>query len=279
MPAAQRAIKLVERLRELREYENTAHKGTELSVYKDGQTKSDRLSPSSIWGLSELQKQTATPAKEWQILKQSSFSLRKGIPITANCVLFAQIIREIPELLPVRLLCGYGAIEDLDASVVFAETNQIRILSYNAEQAYIPESLAQPRYATSAKDAVIMRIGPSNQMLNAMITTAKLGVQLSLHEGFKVGASEALHHEHSYLMEVEGTVAVANLLPHLCTNNHYTRAGRCAKGSVSDNVGIVSNAAYQLYLAAELVGGHVRTPSVMDPRDGEGRSRSASEAR
>ena len=44
--------------------------------------------------------------------------------------------------------CGHGAIDDPDASIVFAETMEL---------------LAQPRYSAIAKDVVVMRIGPSDQ--------------------------------------------------------------------------------------------------------------------
>ena len=44
--------------------------------------------------------------------------------------------------------CGHGAIDDPDASIVFAQTMEL---------------LAQPRYSAIAKDVVVMRIGPSDQ--------------------------------------------------------------------------------------------------------------------
>ncbi|KAG0134984.1 hypothetical protein HOY82DRAFT_634131 [Tuber indicum] len=89
----------------------------------------------------------------------------------------------------------------------------------------------QTLYAAIAKDVVVARIWCSYRMLNAIITTEKIVLQLSLREGFEVVVSEALYHgkpvvttavggiplqiEHrtsGFLVEVGHTDSVANTL-------------------------------------------------------------------
>ena len=118
-------------------------------------------------------------------------------------------------------------------------------------------------------------------VLNALITTAKLVVQLSLREGFEVKVSEALYHgkpvvatraggiplqiqhgKSGFLVEVGDTDAVANHLFDLYTNDDlYTSMSDYAKASVSDEVGTVGNAACWLYLAAKLARGQGLKPN------------------
>jgi len=118
-------------------------------------------------------------------------------------------------------------------------------------------------------------------VLNALMTAAKLVVQLSLREGFEVKVSEALHHgkpvvatraggiplqiqhgKSGFLVDVGDTEAVANHLFDLYTDNDlYTKMSRYAKDSVSDEVGTVGSAACWLYLAAKLARGQVLKPN------------------
>ena len=118
-------------------------------------------------------------------------------------------------------------------------------------------------------------------VLNALMTTAKLVVQLSLREGFEVKVSEALHHgkpvvatraggiplqiqhgKSGFLVNVGDTDAVANHLFDLYTDDDlYTEMSDYAKASVSDEVGTVGNAACWLYLAAKLARGQVLKPN------------------
>ncbi|RPB05302.1 UDP-Glycosyltransferase/glycogen phosphorylase [Choiromyces venosus 120613-1] len=208
------------------------------------------------------------PAREY-ITQIARFDPSKGIPdvIESYRKLCARMVKEASDMLPPQLLiCGHGAVDDPDASIVFVETMEL---------------LAQPKYSAIVKDVVVMRIGPSDQMLNAMMTTAKLVVQLSLREGFEVKVSEALHHgkpvvanraggiplqiqhgKSGFLTEVGDTDAVANHLFDLYTDKDlYARMSECAKASVSDEVGTVGNAACWLYLAAKLARGEVVKPN------------------
>jgi hypothetical protein len=114
-----------------------------------------------------------------------------------------------------------------------------------------------------------MRVPPSDQMLDALMASAKIALQLSLREGFEVKVSEALHagkpvvasntggiplqiqHGKSgYLTEVGDNDAVAKHLFDLYTDDKlYKQMSDFARKNVSDEVGTVGNAAAWMYLA------------------------------
>ncbi|KAG0638090.1 trehalose phosphorylase [Tuber brumale] len=194
------------------------------------------------------------PTREY-ITQIARFDPSKGIPdvIGSYRKLCLRLRTNAPEMLPPQLLiCGHGAIDDADAEI-----------------------------APIAKDVILVRIGPSDQMLNAMITTAKVVVQLSLREGFQVKVSEALHHgkpvvatraggiplqiedgKSGFLVEVGDTDTVANRLFDLYTNDDlYARMSNYAKANVSDDVGTVGNVAGWLYLAVKLARGEGLEPN------------------
>ncbi|KAG0635581.1 hypothetical protein HOY80DRAFT_1056958 [Tuber brumale] len=204
-----------------------------------------------------------------QITQIARFDPSKGIPdvIESYRKLCAPLRTDAPKRLPPQLsICGHDAIDDPDAEIVYNQTTAL---------------LRQRRYVPIAKEVIVARIGPSDQMLNVMITTAKIVVQLSLREGFELKVSEELHHrkpvlatgaggiplqvedgKSGFLVEVGDTDTVTNRLFDLYTNDdlHATMSNH-AKTSVSDEVGTVSNAACRLYLAAKLAGGEGLEPS------------------
>ncbi|KAG0641028.1 trehalose phosphorylase [Tuber brumale] len=208
------------------------------------------------------------PTREY-ITQIARFDPSKGIPdvIESYRKLFLRLRTDAPERLPPQLLiCGHGAIDDPDAERVYNETIAL---------------LRQWRYIPIAKDVIVVRIGPDDQMLNAMITTAKIVVQLSLREGFQVKVSEALYHgkpvvatkvggiplqiedgKSGFLVDVGDTDTVANHLFDLYTNDDlYATMSNYAKANVSDDVGTVGNAACWLYLAAKLARGEGLEPN------------------
>ncbi|KAG0130317.1 hypothetical protein HOY82DRAFT_649656 [Tuber indicum] len=110
------------------------------------------------------------PTREY-ITQIARFNRSKGIPYDGESYrkLCDRIICDAPErLLPQCMICQES----------LAQTTQ-------------PPK--HSRYAAIAKDVVVARIGSSDQVLNAMITTAKIVLQLSLRKGFEVKVSEALH--------------------------------------------------------------------------------------
>ncbi|KAJ5666494.1 uncharacterized protein N7477_008942 [Penicillium maclennaniae] len=118
----------------------------------------------------------------------------------------------------------------------------------------------------------IMRIGPSDQMLHALLSKARIVLQLSTREGFEVKVSEALHlgkpviatlaggiplqvqhGKNGFLVEVGDTEAVANHLFELWMDQEmYARMSTYAASSVSDEVSTVGNMLSWFYLASKL---------------------------
>jgi len=203
------------------------------------------------------------------IAQVARFDPSKGIPdVIAS---FCKLRKKLDEILPANrtpqlLICGHGAIDDPDASIIFDETMQL---------------LERPEYAPYSNDIVVMRIGPSDQMLNALLTNATVVTQLSLREGFEVKVSEALHHgkpvvatraggiplqiqhgKSGFLVDVGDTDAVAGHLYDLWTNRDlYQKISEFAKNNVSDEVSTVGNSLAWMYLASKYSKGEFIKPN------------------
>jgi len=171
-----------------------------------------------------------------------------------------------PEDIPQLLICGHGAVDDPDASIIF---DQVMGILQNTEA------------KTYAHDICVMRLPPSDQLLNALISNARLALQLSLREGFEVKVSEAIHDgkpiiatraggiplqvqdgKNGFLVEVGDNVAVADRLFKLWTDEDlFERFTEHTKVSVSDEVSTVGNAACWLYLAKVFTSGQKLRPN------------------
>lgn len=171
-----------------------------------------------------------------------------------------------PDLQPPKLLiCGHGSVDDPDGTIV-----------YDTTLGYVDQHLKHLKHLIC-----IVRIGPIDQMLNALLSKAKIVLQLSTQEGFEVKVSEALHKgkpviatlaggiplqiQHSkngFLVDVGDTDAVAEHLFQLWTDQElYDRISAYASASVSDEVSTVGNLLSWLYLASELSQGKKIEPN------------------
>ncbi|PGH18860.1 hypothetical protein AJ79_00273 [Helicocarpus griseus UAMH5409] len=157
---------------------------------------------------------------------------------------------------PKLLICGHGSVDDPDGVVI-----------YDAVIEHIDNKL--PHLKSSI---CVMHIPPSDQILNAMLSKARVALQLSTREGFEIKVSEALHKgkpviatkaggiplqlqhgKNGFLVEVGDTEAVAKHLCELWTDEElYYRLSSWAADSVSDEVSTVGNALSWLYLASEM---------------------------
>lgn len=199
------------------------------------------------------------PVRDY-IIQIARFDPAKGIPnVIDSYARFRRLLKEkSPELdeddIPQLLVCGHGAIDDPDATLIYDQTiNQI-----NSEP-----------YREYARDIIAMRLPPSDQLLNALMSNARIALQLSTREGFEVKVSEAIHAgipivacrtggiplqiEHGksgYLTTPGDNESVAKHLYDLYTDpDLHRRMSNYAKTHVSDEVGTVGNAAAWLYLA------------------------------
>ncbi|KAG8835729.1 hypothetical protein FRC17_001520 [Serendipita sp. 399] len=208
------------------------------------------------------------PAREY-IVQVARFDPAKGIPVVIDS--FVKLRRKLDMVLPASkcpqlLICGHGAIDDPDATIIYSEVLAL---------------LEREEYAPYAADIVVMRIPPSDQILNALMSAAKIVLQLSSREGFEVKVSEAIHKgkpiiatraggiplqvqhgKNGYLVEVGDSGAVAKHLYDLWTNTQlYKQMCEFAKTSVSDEVGTWGNAAAWMYLATKFAAGEKLKPN------------------
>ncbi|TDL27587.1 trehalose phosphorylase [Rickenella mellea] len=207
------------------------------------------------------------PAREY-IVQIARFDPAKGIPnvIDSYCKLRKLLEGNVDDDdMPQLLLCGHGAVDDPDASIIYDQVMQI---------------LQREDVKPYAHDIVAMRLPPSDQLLNALMQNSKIALQLSTREGFEVKVSEALHagkpvvacrtggiplqiqHGKSgYLVDVGDNETVAKHLFDLYTNNKlYAQMSSFARKNVSDEVGTIGNAAAWMYLAAKYSRGEKLKP-------------------
>ncbi|RAK71885.1 putative trehalose synthase (Ccg-9) [Aspergillus fijiensis CBS 313.89] len=163
----------------------------------------------------------------------------------------------LPDRKPPKLLiCGHGSVDDPDGSLI-----------YDSTLSHIETSCAD-----ISDNICVVRLGPSDQVLNALLSKAKVALQLSTREGFEVKVSEAIHKgkpviatkaggiplqvadkKNGFLVEVGDTDAVAEHLFQLCTDDElYERMHNYALEHVCDEVSTVGNALNWLYLASKL---------------------------
>lgn len=160
---------------------------------------------------------------------------------------------------PKLLICGHGSVDDPDGAVI-----------YDAVIEYLDSQMRHLK-----PFVCVMHIPPSDQILNALLSKARVALQLSVREGFEVKVSEALHKgrpviatkaggiplqvqhgKNGFLVEVGDTEAVAQHLYDLWTDDDlYERMSEYALTSVSDEVSTVGNALSWLYLASQMTQG------------------------
>ncbi|KAF8545116.1 hypothetical protein BDD12DRAFT_985298 [Trichophaea hybrida] len=181
------------------------------------------------------------PARDY-IAQIARFDPSKGIPTVLESYrkLRRLYVEKRPYASPPQLLiCGHGAIDDPDASIIFDNT---------------VEHIDQEEFDDIREDIVVMRIGPSDQLLNALLSTAKIVLQLSSREGFEVKVSEALHKGKPVISTRAGGIPLQVFML-LNEERKWKAMSECAKRSVSDEVGTVGNALCWMYLAQKLADG------------------------
>ena len=169
-----------------------------------------------------------------------------------------RLVEHASEFRPPKLLiCGHGSTDDPDGSLVF-----------DAVIDYIGTRIPQ-----LADSICVMRLNPSDQILNALLSKCRVALQLSSEEGFEVKVSEAIHKgkpviatmaggiplqvkdkENGFLVDVGDTDSVCQHLYDLWTDEGlYNTMRNSALNTVSDEVNTVGNAMCWLYLAWKLI--------------------------
>lgn len=125
--------------------------------------------------------QLAFPKRDY-IVQIARFDPSKGIPhvLASYAVLRRTYMRDThPRNTPQLVLTGQSAVDDPDASLIYDQTLEA----------------LEKQYADLRQDVIVLRLGPKDQILNALLSNAKVALQLSAREGFEVKVSEALHKE------------------------------------------------------------------------------------
>ncbi|OBT54135.1 hypothetical protein VE04_06761 [Pseudogymnoascus sp. 24MN13] len=181
--------------------------------------------------------------EEEYITQIARFDPSKGIcDVLSSYDKFHRLLsNDRPDLQPPKLLiCGHGSVDDPDGTIV-----------YDTALGYVDLHLKHLKHLIC-----IVRISPSDQMLNALLSKAKIALQLSTWEGFEVKVLEALHKGIpviATLSNVGDTDAVAEHLFQLWTDQElYDSMSAYASTSVSDEVSTVGNLLSWLYLASKL---------------------------
>lgn len=192
------------------------------------------------------------------ICQVARFDPAKGIPDVIKS--FATFRRDLYKgdvaKAPQIVICGHSSVDDPDGSMIFDQTMK----------------LIHKDYDDLKDDIIIVRLGPSDQLLNAVLTKAHIVLQLSTREGFEIKVSEALHkgkpvitsraggiplqvhdQKNGFVVTPGDTAAVAEHLNALWTDEKlYARMAEYAAHHVSDEVSTVGNALSWLYLATVL---------------------------
>ncbi|KAG6867163.1 hypothetical protein C0993_006157 [Termitomyces sp. T159_Od127] len=210
------------------------------------------------------------PARDY-FIQVARFDPSKGIPnVIDSYAKFRRLLAQNTKSsnvngVPQLLICGHGAVDDPDASIIYDQVIHL---------------ISSDEYVEFSKDIIVMRLPPSDQLLNALMANARIALQLSTREGFEVKVSEAVHAgipviasrtggiplqiEHGksgYLCEPGDNTAVAQHLYELHTDESlHRRISIYAKTHVSDEVGTVGNAAAWLYLAVKFSRGEKVLP-------------------
>lgn len=202
------------------------------------------------------------------IVQTARFDPSKGITdvLTAYEKFHKRYTSLFPDTAPPKLLiCGHSSVDDPEGTKV-----------YDSAVAHLEHDTPQIR-----PYACVMRIRPSDQMLNALVSKAKVALQLSTREGFEVKVSEVLHKgkpvvatnagglplqvdhgKNGFLVEVGDTDAVAQHLLELFTDKElYNRMSDYAANSISDDVTTAGNSVDWCYMASKMTKGEVVEPN------------------
>ena len=196
------------------------------------------------------------------IVQIAPFDPSKGIPdvLAAYALYRSKYLANMDlEQVPQLVIAGHGSVDDPDATRVLDET--LHAIEHD--------------YSRISHDIIALRLGPTDQLLNVLISNATVVLQLSTRGGFEVKVSEAIHKgkpiiasnvggtplqvEHGksgFVVEPGDHEAVAQYLDILFTcHETYDDMSTYAKTHVSDEVGTVGNALCWMYLAETMTRG------------------------
>ena len=201
--------------------------------------------------------QLAYPKRDY-IVQIARFDPSKGIPDVLDS--YARFRRNSqyckgkkPEETPQLVIAGHGSVDDPDGVAVLDQTIE----------------LLETKYSDIRESVIAIRLGPIDQLLNALMSNARVALQLSTREGFEVKVSEGLHKgvpmivsnaggiplqvqhgKSGFVVESGDNEAVARYLDLLFGDERrWKEMSEYAATHVSDEVGTLGNAICWMYLA------------------------------
>lgn len=108
------------------------------------------------------------------IIQIARFDPSKGIPDVLS--VYDQVHSQLGLKSPQLIITGHGSIDDPESFLVFKNTMD----------------LINQKYLHICHDIFVIRLEPSDQMLNVLLRKAKIALQLSHREGFEVKVTEAI---------------------------------------------------------------------------------------
>ncbi|KAL7782932.1 glycosyltransferase family 4 protein [Trichoderma ceciliae] len=193
------------------------------------------------------------------IIQVSRFDPAKGLPtvVDAYACFREQLEKHGGISIPQLVICGNASVDDPDGTTIYEQVM----------------TQLETRYPRLMGDVSVMRLDPCDQMLNCLMASAHVVLQVSTYEGFEVKVSEALHAGrpviatfaggiplqvkdkiNGYLVQPGDWKTIAGHLMKLFTDlKLHDRMCYAAKNGVSDEVGTVGNAISWYYLAMKWV--------------------------
>lgn len=197
------------------------------------------------------------------IIQVARFDPSKGIPDVINSYarFHARLRAERPDMKPPKLLlCGHASVDDPDGAIIYDQT----LDQLAKEHPHLQGSVC------------VMRLPPSDQLLDVLMRNSTIALQLSTREGFEVKVVESLYHgkpvittraggiplqvrdrRNGFLVNISDSNAVADHLFDLWTDpDLYARfsAAAAEDAAATNELNTVGNAVSWLYLALRLTG-------------------------
>lgn len=129
-----------------------------------------------------------TNIKRKYFIQIARFDPSKGIPDLMHAyaefhhLLHLQAVKPAHDDIPQLLIVGNSSIDDPDGTLIYdSALSLLSDFSSNSKRAHLVPLIS------------VMRLPPSDQLLNTLISNALVVLQLSTREGFEVKVSEALH--------------------------------------------------------------------------------------
>ncbi|KAI9253925.1 hypothetical protein BDA99DRAFT_587086 [Phascolomyces articulosus] len=199
---------------------------------------------------------------DWErpyFVQVARFDPSKGIP---DCVeAYSRLRKRLDQdpdydqaYIPQLVLCGHGSIDDPEGAVIYENTHQ------------------QANRMTYGTDIIVVRLPPSDQLLNTVLRNARAALQLSVREGFEIKVTEASHKGipviaynaggiplqikngvNGVMLPIGDVEGVADIMYQLLTDEDFhTRISKSAKTFVTEEYFTVTNAMNWLHLFIEL---------------------------